>query len=64
MWGLNRPHLYIKEKKMKDKFNEKIHILARLCVIVDLLQHFYKEKTTLEKELEQIEEDERKSNHN
>ena len=49
---------------MKDKFNEKIHILARLCVIVDLLQHFYKEKATLEKELEKIEEDERENNHN
>ena len=49
---------------MEDNFNKKIYILSRLCVIVDLLQHFYEEKTTLEKELKEIEKDERESNHN
>ena len=49
---------------MDDKFNRKIYILARLCVIVDLLENFLKEKKTLETELEQLEKDERESNHN
>ena len=48
---------------MEDKFNKKIYILSRLCVIVDLLENFLKEKKTLEEDLEQLEKDERKDNH-
>ena len=48
---------------MDDKI-EKIAILAKLCVICDMQVKLHEDKKKLEEELEQLEKDERKSNHN
>jgi len=47
---------------MDDKI-EKIAILAKLCVICDMQVKLHEDKKKLEKELEQLEKDERKDNH-
>ena len=47
---------------MDDKI-EKITILAKLCVICDMQVKLHEDKKKLEKELEQLEKDERKDNH-
>ena len=48
---------------MDDKI-DKITILAKLCVICDMQVKLHEDKKKPEKELEQLEKDERKSNHN
>ena len=48
---------------MDDKI-DKITILAKLCVICDMQVKLHEDKKKLEEELEQIEKDERKDNHN
>jgi len=48
---------------MDDKI-DKITILAKLCVICDMQVKLHEDKKKLEEELEQLEKDERKSNHN
>ena len=48
---------------MDDKI-DKITILAKLCVICDMQVKLHEDKKKLEKELEQLEKDERKSNYN
>ena len=48
---------------MDDKKIDKIAILAKLCVICDMQVKLFEEKKKLEEELEQMEADERKSNH-
>ena len=50
-------------EKMDDKKIDKIAILAKLCVICDMQLKLFEEKKKLEEELEQMEADERKSNH-
>ena len=49
---------------MEDKKIEKIAILAKLCVICDMQVKLHEDKKKLEGELEQMEDDERESNHN
>tara|TARA_R100000315_G_C5215090_1_gene128302 strand:+ start:1091 stop:1240 length:150 start_codon:yes stop_codon:yes gene_type:complete len=49
---------------MEDKKIDKITILAKLCVICDMQVKLLEDKKKLEEELEKMEEDERKSNHN
>ena len=48
---------------MDDKI-DKIAILAKICVICDMQVKLHEDKKKLEEELEQLEKDERKSNHN
>ena len=48
---------------MDDKKIDKIAILAKLCVICDIQIKLLEDKKKLEEELEQMEADERKSNH-
>ena len=48
---------------MDDKKIDKIAILAKLCVICDMQVKLFEDKRKLEEELEQMEVDERKSNH-
>ena len=48
---------------MEDKMIEKITILAQLSAIADLQLKLIEDKEKLEGKLEQIEKDERKSNH-
>jgi len=49
---------------MEDKTIDKVTILAKLCVICDMQVKLHEDKKKLEAELEQLEKDERKSNHN
>jgi hypothetical protein len=49
---------------MEDKKIDKITILAKLCVICDMQVKLHEDKKKLEAELEQLEKDERESNHN
>tara|TARA_R100001509_G_scaffold114833_1_gene69863 strand:- start:21 stop:170 length:150 start_codon:yes stop_codon:yes gene_type:complete len=49
---------------MEDKNIDKIAILAKLCAISEIQVRLIEDKKELEAELEQIEKDERKSNHN
>lgn len=49
---------------MEDKKIDKIAILAKLYVICDMQVKLHEDKKKLEEELEQLEKDERKSNHN
>ena len=49
---------------MEDKTIDKVTILAKLCVICDMQVKLHEDKKKLEEELEQMEDDERKSNHN
>ena len=49
---------------MKDKTIDKVTILAKLCVICDMQVKLHEDKKKLEAELEQLERDERESNHN
>jgi len=49
---------------MEDKKIEKIAILAKLCAICDMQVKLHEDKKKLEAELEQLEKDERESNHN
>ena len=49
---------------MEDKTIDKVTILAKLCVICDMQVKLHEDKKKLEEELEQIEKDERESNHN
>ena len=48
---------------MDDKKIDKITVLAKLCVICDIQMKLLEDKKKLEEELEQLEKDERKSNH-
>ena len=48
---------------MDDKTIDKVTILAKICVICDMQIKLHEDKKKLEEELEQIEDDERKSNH-
>ena len=48
---------------MDDEKIDKITILAKLCVICDMQVKLFEDKRKLEEELEQMEADERKSNH-
>jgi hypothetical protein len=48
---------------MDEKKIDKIAILAKLCVICDIQIKLLEDKKKLEEELEQMEADERKSNH-
>ena len=48
---------------MDDKTIDKVTILAKLCVICDMQVKLLEDKKKLEEELEQMENDERKSNH-
>jgi len=48
---------------MEDKI-DKIAILAKLCVICDMQVKLHEDKKKLEEELEQLEKNERESNHN
>ena len=48
---------------MDDKKIDKITVLAKLCVICDIQMKLLEDKKKLEEELEQMEADERKSNH-
>jgi hypothetical protein len=48
---------------MDDKSIDKITILAKLCAICDLEVKLQEDKDKLKVELEQLEKDERKSNH-
>ena len=49
---------------MDDKSIDKIAILAKLCAISDIQLKLQLDKNQLQEELKEIEEDERKSNHN
>ena len=49
---------------MEDKKIEKIAILAKLCAICDIQVKLQEDKSKLEAELEQLEKNERESNHN
>jgi|TARA_A100001011_G_scaffold67465_1_gene68703 hypothetical protein len=49
---------------MDDKSIDKIAILAKLCAIQEIQVKLLEDKKELEVELEQLEKDERKSNHN
>ena len=48
---------------MEDKTIDRVTILAKLCVICDMQVKLHEDKKKLEAELEQLEKDERKSNH-
>jgi len=48
---------------MDDKKIDKLAILAKLCVICDMQVKLLEDKKKLEEELEEMEADERKSNH-
>ena len=48
---------------MDEKTIDKVTILAKLCAICDLQVKLQEDKDKLEAELEQLEKDERKSNH-
>ena len=48
---------------MDDKSIDKIARLAKLCAISEIQVRLIEDKKELEAELEQIEKDERKSNH-
>ena len=48
---------------MDDKKIDKITVLAKLCVICDIQMKLLEDKKKLEEELEEMEVDERKSNH-
>ena len=48
---------------MDDKTIYKVTILAKICVICDMQIKLHEDKKKLEEELEQMEADERKSNH-
>ena len=49
---------------MEDKTTDKMVILAKLCAISDMQLKLQQDRSQLEKELEQLEENERKNNHN
>jgi len=49
---------------MEDKTIDRITILAKLCAICDLEVKLQEDKDKLKAELEQLEKDERESNHN
>ena len=49
---------------MNDKIIDKIAILAKLSAISDIQLKLQQDRNQLEEELREIEEDERKSNHN
>ena len=49
---------------MEDKVIDKIEILAKLSAISDIQLKLQLDKNQLQEELKEIEEDERKSNHN
>ena len=49
---------------MDDKVIDKIAILAKLSAISDIQLKLQLDKNRLQEELKEIEEDERKSNHN
>ena len=49
---------------MEDKVIDKIAILAKLSAISDIQLKLQQDRNQLEEELREIEEDERKSNHN
>ena len=49
---------------MDDKTIDKVTILAKLCAICDIQVKLQEDKSKLEAELEQLEKDERESNHN
>ena len=49
---------------MEDQKIEKIAILAKLCAICDIQVKLQEDKSKLEAELEQLEKNERESNHN
>ncbi len=48
---------------MDEESIDKITILAKLCAICDMQLKLQNDKDKLEAELEQLEKDERKSNH-
>ncbi len=48
---------------MDEKSIDKITTLAKLCAICDMQVKLHEEKQKLEAELEQLEKDERESNH-
>ena len=48
---------------MDEKTIDKVTILAKLCAICDLQVKLQEDKNKLKAELEQLEKDERKSNH-
>ena len=49
---------------MEDKVIDMIAILAKLSAISDIQLKLQQDRSQLEEELREIEEDERKSNHN
>ena len=49
---------------MQDKTTDKIVILAKLCAISDMQKKLQQDRSQLEEELKQLEENERESNHN
>jgi len=49
---------------MEDKTTDKIVILAKLCAISDMQLKLQQDRSQLEEELEQLEKNERESNHN
>ena len=49
---------------MEDKTIDKIAILAKLSAISDIQLKLQQDRNLLEKELKEIEKDERESNHN
>ena len=51
-------------EKMDDKVIDKIAILAKLSAISDIQLKLQQDRNQLEEELREIEEYERKSNHN
>jgi uncharacterized protein YgfB (UPF0149 family) len=51
-------------EKMDDKIIDKIAILAKLSAISDIQLKLQQDRNQLEEELREIEEYERKSNHN
>ena len=51
-------------EKMNDKVIDKIAILAKLSAISDIQLKLQQDRNQLEEELREIEEYERKSNHN
>ena len=48
---------------MDEESIDKITILAKLCAVCDLQVKLQEDKDKLQAELEQLEKDERKSNH-
>ena len=49
---------------MDEKTIDKVTILAKICVICDMQIKLHEDKKKLEAELEQLQKDERESNHN